>query len=97
MRKSVLRWWDLDSSDKVIAWLAEKKTFPVWRIDGQIDFSPHLHASAANRFVKMLGLTSRESVKAARGTMRSNPRWACLEPKKGQPERNGRHCFVERM
>ena len=62
----------------MIAWLAEKKTLPVWRLDGQIDFSPHLHASAANRFVKVLGLMSRESVKVARGTIRSNPRWGVL-------------------
>jgi hypothetical protein len=81
--KSALRWWELDSSDKVIAWLAEKKTLPVWRLDGQIDFSPHLHASAANRFVKMLGLTSRESVKVARGAIRSSPRWGVSGTKKG--------------
>jgi hypothetical protein len=87
--KSALRWWELDSSDKVIAWLAEKKTLPVWRLDGQIDFSPHLHASAANWFVKMLGLTSRESVKFARGSIRSNPRWGVSGTEEGKPERNG--------
>lgn len=66
MPKSSPHWWELDSSDKVVPWLAERKTLPVWRLDGEVDFSPHLHASAANRFVKILGLTSRESVKAAR-------------------------------
>jgi hypothetical protein len=68
----------------VIAWLAKRKTLPVWRIDGQIDLSPHLHASAANRFVKMLGLTSREIVRVATGTIRSSLRWGVLGTEGGE-------------
>jgi hypothetical protein len=88
--KSALRWRDLDTSDRVmIAWLAERKTLPVWRIDGEIDLSRHLHVSAANRFVKMLGLTSREGVRVATGAIRSSPRWGVLRTEQGKPESNG--------